>query len=1027
MLNAKNTATDTTPSLDVDPFSPEFLADPYTFYETLRAVGSVVYLPKYQCYAVVGFNEAETVLNDWQTFSSASGTGLKNFKYEEPELFPQNIILEVDPPQHGDTRGVLEDVFNKANMDDMARTFTETANQLVTSLMGRDSFDAVTELAQPLHLIGFGDIIGLEEDERENLIPLTNSAFNEFGAYNDIVEDSRAGLMGPVSWALGVSLRSALTPDRLGDKIYAHSDSGVITEEEAATLIRSVLTGSYNTIHSLADVVHCLSNSPEQWRLLKQGADDPELIERVTDEVLRYCSPLQTYFRTTTKEIELGGVVIPEDSKVQLFLGAANRDPNRWPDPNQFNIERNVEKHLAFGRGPHACVGRQIARVELAALIRALAKHAGCLVPMGEPSYHRNNMLRGLESLKLSPKTEVDSKIAPEREGELNGVAQRASVYAASTPTDIQPVQSHNSHDTTLVRQTDRLNSAPLSPAALAQPSDSGEPIQNVNTDIVHDIMLKLIQQSGIATGMQVLDIGTGSGYSALALARAVGSTGSVVSIDINPATVDRAKAIADRQGITNIQFITGTLSAPSLSGLAFDALFGRQVLMYQQPFFNQSPSDLLRSARALVKPAGIVAFLEPDLSNGFRSYPAFSYHQQLVSWLTQTFDGANFDRQMGLNLCNIFQDGGLNAPELSHQITIGSGEHWHGYKYYQETLTNLLPLMEKLNIASASELDADCIAERLRREAIANKSTVMASAWVSAWVKTPIDNPTREHPKVSTGTPGFLPAQLPVYKPELMPNLELVRKALAKLIDHRSLEGFDDAWLPEYRQHNPGIPNGSLALKRYFTMLRPKELAYEFGLFAVDKNIVAIHSVVTGFLFGGKEVVLDFFRIEGQRIVEHWDVSQNYVDIKNSASGNPMFSQISVDTTYDETLLNAKAQARKALTALYERASKRSLQEFWHTDLIQHDPEIENGLEGLAEYSQSLNPQGIYELGFHMSYANLVISQGRWCTSQDKPLIVCDILRLVEGKVAEHWRISQQEVPPELSVNGNAMFPIRA
>ena len=138
------------------------------------------------------------------------------------------------------------------------------------------------------------------------------------------------------AWIAAHCTRDALTPGGLGDRIYASADEGTITEDEAALLVRSLLTaGVDTTVIGLGCALDCLARDPAQWRLLRE---DPSLAGAAFEETLRYASPVQTFFRTTTREVEVGGVRIGAGEKVLLFLAAANRDPRRWPDPERFDI-----------------------------------------------------------------------------------------------------------------------------------------------------------------------------------------------------------------------------------------------------------------------------------------------------------------------------------------------------------------------------------------------------------------------------------------------------------------------------------------------------------------------------------------------------------------------------------------------------------------------------------------------------------------------------------------------------------------
>ena len=144
---------------------------------------------------------------------------------------------------------------------------------------------------------------------------------------------------GEVSgWIVAQCRRSALDAHGFGAQIYAEADAGVISEEEAAMLVRSLLTaGLDTTIQGIAHSLAAFADFPDQWKVLREK---PSLTRNAFEEAIRFASPVMTFFRTTTREVELGGIRLSEGQKVLLFLASANRDPRRWANPNDFAVER---------------------------------------------------------------------------------------------------------------------------------------------------------------------------------------------------------------------------------------------------------------------------------------------------------------------------------------------------------------------------------------------------------------------------------------------------------------------------------------------------------------------------------------------------------------------------------------------------------------------------------------------------------------------------------------------------------------
>jgi hypothetical protein len=144
--------------------------------------------------------------------------------------------------------------------------------------------------------------------------------------------------------------------------------------------------------------MYCLARFPAAFAQLRA---DPSLARQAFEEAIRLESPVQTFFRTATREVKIGQDTIPEGSKVLMFLGAANRDPRRWERPDEYDITRRNAGHVGFGAGIHACVGAVLARLEGEVVLTALARKASAIEIVGEPKRRYNNTLRGLASLPM--------------------------------------------------------------------------------------------------------------------------------------------------------------------------------------------------------------------------------------------------------------------------------------------------------------------------------------------------------------------------------------------------------------------------------------------------------------------------------------------------------------------------------------------------------------------------------------------------------------------------------------------------
>jgi 4-methoxybenzoate monooxygenase (O-demethylating) len=382
----------------IDPFSDEFLANPYPYHHELREAGPVVRLEHYGVWAMARHEQVFAALADWQTFSSGAGVGIDDFRKVRPWR-PKSLLLEVDPPLHTRTRTVMNRVLSGPALRGLRETFGAEAAKLADRLVVKRRFDAIADLAEAYPLQVFPDAVGLRPDGRENLLPYGNMLFNSFGPRNALFRQSEAAAKPVLEWIYESCAREKLASQGFGAAIWAAFDRGEIEESEAHILVRALLTaGLDTTVNGLGSAILAFATFPEQWQTLR---DDKSLLKVAFDEVLRWESPVQTFFRTTTRAVSIESIEIPRDAKVLLFLASANRDPRRWDEPEKFDIRRRPTGHVALGNGIHVCVGQMVARLEAEMMLGALAERVKRFDIVGEPKRKLNNTLRSLATLPV--------------------------------------------------------------------------------------------------------------------------------------------------------------------------------------------------------------------------------------------------------------------------------------------------------------------------------------------------------------------------------------------------------------------------------------------------------------------------------------------------------------------------------------------------------------------------------------------------------------------------------------------------
>ena len=386
------------PSLDIDPFCTAFFDDPFPAHAAMRDAGPVVYLPRYDIHAVARHDEVRDMLMDWGSFTSARGVGISDFAKEKPWRLP-SLLLEADPPLHDRTRKLMDKVLSPAAVRGLRAAFAVAADALIDDLLTRGSFDAVRDLAEAYPLTVFPDAVGMPAENRRFLLPYGNMVFNSFGPRNALFEAAVADAEPVLAWVQAQSRRDALSATGFGAAIHAAADDGDVSVAEAEVLVRSLLTaGVDTTVNGLCAAVYCLARFPLAFAQLRA---DPSLARSAFEEAVRLESPVQTFFRTSTRDVTIGEETIPEGSKVLMFLGAANRDPRRWERADEYDIARRNAGHVGFGTGIHGCVGAVLARLEGELVLAALARKVGSIEIVGEPRRRYNNTLRGMASLPV--------------------------------------------------------------------------------------------------------------------------------------------------------------------------------------------------------------------------------------------------------------------------------------------------------------------------------------------------------------------------------------------------------------------------------------------------------------------------------------------------------------------------------------------------------------------------------------------------------------------------------------------------
>lgn len=384
------------PTSDVDLWADdEALLNPYPLYRELRDRGPAVWLPKYEMFALARYQAVRDALRNWQTFSSAHGV----FMNERMNTTATGTTLCSDSPVHERLRRVIIKPLTPVALKELKDRVTAEAEALVERLVARKTFDAATDLAQYLPVSIVSYLVGLPEEGRERMLQWAAAGFNSMAPLNERTVASFPLLEEMREYRAKNCVRGKLVPGSWADRIYDAADRGEIRHDECLAMISDYVGPSLDTtINATSSAIWLFAQHADQWDILRK---EPALIPNAVNEVVRLESPIQAFSRYVTENHDFEGVALPKGSRVIILYGSANRDERRWEEPERFDVRRKVGDHVGFSHGVHTCAGMHLARLEITALLTALARRVERF-ELREMRREVHNILRGLRKLDVT-------------------------------------------------------------------------------------------------------------------------------------------------------------------------------------------------------------------------------------------------------------------------------------------------------------------------------------------------------------------------------------------------------------------------------------------------------------------------------------------------------------------------------------------------------------------------------------------------------------------------------------------------
>jgi len=390
----------TAPSeLGIDLMSGAFFGgDPYPAFAWMRRHAPLFYDEPNDLWAVARYADVKAVSTDPETFSNAFGI--------RPKFPALPMMIEFDAPEHVRRRRLVSAGFTPRQVREMEGHVADICDDILDAVCEKGACDFVADIAAPLPLAIIGDMLGVAPADRADLLRWSEdmlrsqgsldptdiegaaAAFVEYSDYiHPVFDDRRA--RGSTDDLVGILCHAEVDGDGLDDASLVHE-----------TLL-ILIGGDETTRHVLSGGMHALAANPDQWARL---VADRSLLASAVEEMLRWVTPIKNMARTATRDVELAGQHIAEGQELLLLYPSANRDESVFDHPDEFDVARSPNPHVAFGFGAHFCLGNQLARLELKVMFERLVDRLPDLTVADDapPPLRQANFISGIEAMPVT-------------------------------------------------------------------------------------------------------------------------------------------------------------------------------------------------------------------------------------------------------------------------------------------------------------------------------------------------------------------------------------------------------------------------------------------------------------------------------------------------------------------------------------------------------------------------------------------------------------------------------------------------
>lgn len=400
-----------------DPYSPEFLEDPYPIYARLRRESPAFHDPSWGLTFFARHEDVSTILKDRDRFGrdfrhKLAVTDVDRALYERiyPPQWPtwtryiRESFIDLEPPRHTRLRRLVSKAFTRRSSEAFRPQLQEAAARVVDQALGTGTLEVIDDFATPIPVAMIAELMGLPAEDRQQVLRWSHAIVKVFdqnvtAADGDVAESATKDFVAYLEGVVDERRRNR-GDDLISSMVDVEDAGDTLTDEEiVGTAILTLNAGHEATVHAIGNSLLALARDSDQYGRLRRGE---VMIETAVDELLRFDSPLQMFERWVLVDTEVAGVRLAKGSKVGLLFGSANHDPAVFEgDPELLDLARNPNPHVSFGAGLHFCVGAPLARVEVEAALGAFAARVVGLEVVEASGRIRSLVFRGLENLTI--------------------------------------------------------------------------------------------------------------------------------------------------------------------------------------------------------------------------------------------------------------------------------------------------------------------------------------------------------------------------------------------------------------------------------------------------------------------------------------------------------------------------------------------------------------------------------------------------------------------------------------------------